>query len=230
MAKTQREMRVRSDRPTVDTQSALAMARAHAGSRTSQLLSPNRSQTVAPKLRVVTHQRRRVGFRISNKALVSYVVGFLALFAAIVTRAEMAATQLQLNSFNSELSAMKTAHQKLEVELSSLEAPNRIVAYAETRLGMIYPSEVGYLGAAPGTSPKQAATVPLTTQLLSSPNTLTAPSFEVGGAAPTTVSTASPVTVPKSAGTSASTGTSAQSVQPKSSATTTAAKPLSKTG
>lgn len=191
LAKTQKEMRQRSARPDVDTHLALALAKAHSESRGSSAIAKAvRPKDIPrrPELKVVQRSKRISGFRISNKVMLAYLVGFLALFAAIVMRAEMAATQLNLNNLNSQLSSLQTQHQRLEVELSSLESPSRVVSYAETHLGMIYPTQVGYLGVTSQSSsnqPSQPVQIPLTPQVLSAPNTLFAPAGEAGGGAPT---------------------------------------------
>ncbi|MDA8080745.1 MAG: hypothetical protein M0Z96_03910 [Actinomycetota bacterium] len=188
MAKTQKEMKLRNARPEVDTQAALALARARAGSKSPHVQSSTAKQKAAfaqPQLRVVERPRRLVGFRISNKMFLLYVIGFFALFAAVVMRAEMAATQLRLNALNSQLSSMETQHLRLEIQLSSLESPSRIVSYAETRLGMVYPSQVGYLGAGPSSTANQTQSTALTPQVIAAPSTLFAPPGEAGGGAPT---------------------------------------------
>lgn len=188
LAKTQVEMRQRSQRRHVDTQTALALARAHAVSKNSTALAKTAKPKVVdfrPELRVVERTRYRVGFRISNKVFLYYVIGFIALFAAISMRAEMAANQLRLNSLNTTLQAMNVQHQRLEVQLSMLESPNRVVNFAESHLGMVYPAQVGYLGANPKDAAPQPTSTPLTPQVLSAPSTLFAPAGEAGGGAPT---------------------------------------------
>lgn len=210
VAKTQREMRQRHGRSDIDTNHALALARAYSGSKTnatSKALKP-KVTGVKPELRLVEKPKRRVGFHISNKAVLTYLIGSLALFAAIVMRAEMAATQLKLNHLNSELTSMQTQHERLTVQLAQLESPGRVVSYAEKHLGMIYPTQVGYLGVAPLTTSAQNTQVPLTPQVLSAPNTLFAPAGEAGGGAPTGPTT--PSTVSKN-----STATSTSAANPK---------------
>ncbi len=227
MAKTQREMKLRNVRPEVNTQTALAMARASAGSRNPHATGGAAKHKVAyerPKLRVVERPRKLVGFRISNKMFLAYLIGFLALFAAVVMRAEMAATQLKLNALNSQLSSLETQHQRLQVQLSGLESPGRIVSYAESHLGMIYPSQVGYLGAAPNAPSSQNSSTQVTPQVISAPNTLFAPPGEAGGGAPTkpivssTATTAASTAGPaKSSATSPVASSSGSSSQPPAS-------------
>lgn len=188
MARSQKEMKLRNSRPAVDTQAALALAKARASSKVvrGQPSSPKRKiAEQRPDLRVVERTRRKIGFRISHKMLVFYAIGFLALFAAVVMRAEMAATQLRLNALNSKLTSLETQHLSMEVELSSLQSPSRVVSYAENHLGMVYPAKVGYLGATqkPAVTPPQSTA--LTPQVISAPNTLFAPPGEAGGGAPT---------------------------------------------
>lgn len=188
MAKTQREMRQRHARSDVDTHHALALAKAYSGSKTSNQGSRQtkvKPITAKPDLRLIERQKRRVGFHISNKVVLSYLIGSLALFAAIVMRAEMASTQLNLNHLNSKLSSMQTQHESLKVQLAQLESPGRVVSYAEKHLGMVYPTQVGYLGAKPQPTSTQATQILLTQQVLSAPNTLFAPAGEAGGGAPT---------------------------------------------
>jgi len=212
MAKTQREMKLRNVRPEVNTQTALAMARASAGSRNPHATGAAAKHKVAyerPKLRVVERPRKLVGFRISNKMFLAYLIGFLALFAAVVMRAEMAATQLKLNALNSQLSSLETQHQRLQVQLSGLESPGRIVSYAESHLGMIYPSQVGYLGAAPNAPSSQNSSTQVTPQVISAPNTLFAPPGEAGGGAPTKpIVSSTATTAASSAGPAKSSATS----------------------
>lgn len=216
LAKTQVEMRQRSQRRYVDTQTALALARAHAVSKNSTALARSVKPKVdnfPPELRVVEKARYRVGFRISNKVFLLYSIGFIALFAAIFMRAEMAASQLRLNSLNSSLQNMNIQHQRLEVQLSTLESPNRIVNYAELHLGMVYPSQVGYLGANSKPPTSQPSSIPLTPQVLSAPSTLFAPAGEAGGGAPT-----GPPTTATTPLTGSSTSVSPTTVAPGSSA------------
>ena len=187
MAKTQKEMRARIARSANDSRDTSTYTRAQAGAKSVSAgrISSSRTDGAKPQLRVLERQKRLAGFRISHKMLFAYGVGFMALFAAVVMRAEMAATQLRLNSLNAQLTSLRTQHLKLEVELSSLESPSRIVSYAETHLGMIYPAQVGYLGANPVKTTQQNNPTALTQQVISSSNTLFAPPGEAGGGAPT---------------------------------------------
>lgn len=215
MAKTQREMRLRNARPIVDTQAALALARSHAVSKASPALSnPARQKAVReyPQLRVVERPRRLAGFRISHRMFLAYVIGFLALFAAVVMRAEMAATQLRLNALNTQLSTLETQHLLLEVQLSSLQSPSRVVAYAEKNLGMVYPTQVGYLGAAPAKALSQSQSSVLTQQVMSAPNTLFAPPGEAGGGAPTRPLPSAGSSLESSKGAATAAGQAAKSV------------------
>ncbi|TAN30396.1 MAG: hypothetical protein EPN30_00980 [Actinomycetota bacterium] len=229
MAKAQREMRLRNARPEVNTQAALALARASAGARNpSGAGAKHKVAYERPQLIVVERPRKLAGFRISNKMFLAYLIGFLALFAAVVMRAEMAATQLKLNALNSQLASIETQHQRLEVQLSALESPDRIVSYAESHLGMIYPSQVGYLGAAPTSTPSQTSSTELTPQVISAPDTLFAPAGEAGGGAPTKtpVSSSTPTTAASRA--KGSTTTSVASSAGSSSAASPSSSP--KTG
>lgn len=214
MAKTQREMRQRHARSDVDTHHALALAKAYSGSRIPNAASKSLKPKVGvarPDLRLVEKPKRRVGFHISNKVVLAYLVGSLALFAAIGMRAEMAATQMRLNHLNSELTSMQTQHERLKVQLAQLESPGRVVSYAEKHLGMVYPTQVGYLGVAPQkniTQSTQSTQIPLTPQVLSAPNTLFAPAGEAGGGAPT--GPTSPSTKSKNVKTNSSPSTSSK--------------------
>lgn len=213
MARAQSELKSHGTRNGIDTRSALALARAHAGTRANASLvregMRHKEAPARPQLRVVERRSRIAGFRISNKVFVGYLIGFVALFGAIVMRADMAATQLKLNAMNSRLSSMQTQHERLKLELASLEAPSRIVTYAEKNLGMVYPSQVGYLGESTPRAPTAPTSAQPATQVVGTPNTLFAPAGEAGASSTTAA--------PSAGGSKAPTPSAAGSGSPTSS-------------
>lgn len=80
----------------------------------------------------------------------------LALFGLAAINALMVENQTKIDALGSDVVAAQLENERLRVQLAELEAPQRIVAEAEGRLGMVVPAEVVYLTPPTGVlSPEQ---------------------------------------------------------------------------
>jgi cell division protein FtsL len=81
---------------------------------------------------------------------VAVVVVFGSLLGIVVVQTFIVQNRVQLDSVNRELSVEREQNQQLRLEVIELEAPERILDTAVTRLGMSRPDERTYL---PGIDP-----------------------------------------------------------------------------
>lgn len=104
---------------------------------------PRRLQSVEPAPASPRRLRALGGFAIS---VVVIVLFGLAIFNAIIVQ-----QQRTVDTLTSDLAAAAAANDQLRVELTQLEAPDRIVREAKERLGMISiePSQITYLTSPP---------------------------------------------------------------------------------
>ncbi len=102
-----------------------------------------------PQLRVLrsgdrdteADQRRLV----RQLAVVATVVAALCLFGVVVFHVVMTQNQFRLDALRADASERQAEYDRLRLEVSQLESPDRVVADAQTRLGMITPPKVTYL-------------------------------------------------------------------------------------
>jgi cell division protein FtsL len=80
------------------------------------------------------------------------ILGLTALCLGLVAmHALIAENQFKLDRLQDQATVVQARYEKLRLQVAQLEAPDRIVAVAEGRLGMRQPGSVTYLPA-PGTS------------------------------------------------------------------------------
>ena len=97
-----------------------------------------------------------------------FTVGLIALglFATVVFHVVITQNQFRLDHLRDQASAEQTRYQRLRLQVAELESPERIVATAQDRLGMVQPPKVAYLAPqqpAPGAQPaKQQHDTPST--------------------------------------------------------------------
>lgn len=67
------------------------------------------------------------------------------LFAIVVLHVLLAQGQTDINRLETRAGAEQVRHDRLRLEVADLEAPNRVVAVAKDRLGMVAADHVRYL-------------------------------------------------------------------------------------
>lgn len=101
-----------------------------------------------PRLRLVPegYMPRRLRAR-RRRNLVFVGVGIFAcmLLGAVVAHNLLIQGQVRLQQIEAEVTDQQARYQKLRLEVASLESPERIVAAAQQRLGMVPPPGVTYL-------------------------------------------------------------------------------------
>ena len=116
--------------------------------------APARTTREAPKqapLKVVTSGRSSRGRRLMTFAPLAVVV--CALIAVVVGQTMLANGQVRLSGVTQAVQQAQSSHRQLELEVSALEMPSRIVSAAVGPLHMVHPIE------------QQLPYVPLTTPL-----------------------------------------------------------------
>lgn len=111
----------------------------------------------APRLRVVPAAAAPVRTR-RAVAVVAMLFGVLLLFGVAASHVVLAQNQSKLDELDRRARDAQATYAKLRYEVAQLESPERIVADAQQRLGMIAPPEVTYVNAPP--SPVGATELP----------------------------------------------------------------------
>ena len=116
----------------------------------------------APHLRVVPRDyrsleaRQRRARRLGTLAVV--LVGVMV-FGLVVAHVALGQGQLRLDRLTARAAADEARNERLQLEVAQLESPERIVAAAQERLGMVPPPGVTYLSAeGPVSAPSPATT------------------------------------------------------------------------
>jgi cell division protein FtsL len=107
----------------------------------------------APRLHVVDEApRRRVrGTRLVVAAIVAVAV--VLLFALAAFHAMLVAGQVNLDELRPTVAEEQARYESLRLEVARLEAPDRIVAVAQERLGMVPPEDITWLPTPAGSLP-----------------------------------------------------------------------------
>jgi cell division protein FtsL len=79
------------------------------------------------------------------------------LFGLAVFNVMLAQGQVRLNEIEQKASAQQDRYERLRLEVARLESPERVVASAQERLGMVPPETVHYLAPAGSTAPAAGA-------------------------------------------------------------------------
>jgi cell division protein FtsL len=135
------------------------------------------------------------------------VLAFIALFASVlgvvVFQTLRAQNQTTLDRLDREVAAEQDRGKQLRLQLADAESPDRIVAIAEQRLGMIAPNDVAYLQPKADDDAKAAwdalkDPVPTTTVPTTVPPTTTPPATTptTSWTTPTTTARTTPTTTP----------------------------------
>jgi cell division protein FtsL len=109
------------------------------------------------RLGVARQHRTRLWLGLAGAAAVIVAFGLVYLHVIAAQR------QFTLDDLNTQVTQQEATYQRLRLQVAQLNSPARIVAEAETKLGMVQPSSVTYLtpsgssaSATPGASPSQA--------------------------------------------------------------------------
>jgi cell division protein FtsL len=98
---------------------------------------------VQPNLRVAP----QVGVRRSHRLLITLctllTVGLA--FAVVASQVLVAQNQDRLDKLNHRVDAAQARYERLRYQVAELESPERIVAAARDRLGMVQPAHVTYV-------------------------------------------------------------------------------------
>lgn len=102
-----------------------------------------------PELRRSQHLRPVERPRPKRSPLVPALVGVgivvLALLGLAVMHALLIGGQVRLDAMRSDVASETEAIRRLELRVAELESPDRVLEAARDRLGMVQPTEVGYL-------------------------------------------------------------------------------------
>ncbi|MCC5953585.1 MAG: hypothetical protein JJU45_15950 [Acidimicrobiia bacterium] len=96
-----------------------------------------------PDLRVAPGPARRSALRLAGSALLVLLV--LTFLGVAVFQALLVQTQSRLDEVDRAIAVEEARAERLHLEMVHLDTPERIVAEATERLGMIAPAEVLYL-------------------------------------------------------------------------------------
>jgi cell division protein FtsL len=121
----------------------------------SPLRAPRHLEVVPPGARSPRAQRRRA------RLLAAAATGLLltVLFGLVAFHVVLTQGQLQLDQLQSRAADEQARYDRLRLQVAELEAPERVVAEAQQRLGMVPPPGVTYLsptGVATSTAPPAA--------------------------------------------------------------------------
>jgi hypothetical protein len=132
-------------------------------------------RVVEPGVQAATRRRRRIRLTALGAG------GFLAIvvFGLVGVHVMLAQNQFKLDRLNSRSAIEEGRYQRLRLEVDQLEAPQRIVATAEGRLGMVSSPGVKYLTpSSPLTSATSSSPPGESAPSLASPSTGTPPAGE----------------------------------------------------
>jgi cell division protein FtsL len=123
--------------------------------------SPDGLRPSRPQLRVVAAVDAAVtrpGLRKRVAVVGAGVFVAAVVFGLVGVRVVLAQNQFRLDRINARAAAEESAYERLRLQVDQLESPERIVAAAEGRLGMVQPLSVTYLTpSAPATGPGASA-------------------------------------------------------------------------
>ena len=100
----------------------------------------------APRLRVAPRARRlRLRRRLTAVTLIVVGVSVASLFAVATFQTVLVQGQARLDRLGRDIAAEQARYARLRAVAAGLEAPDRIVAVAQQRLGMVPPATVAYV-------------------------------------------------------------------------------------
>jgi cell division protein FtsL len=98
-------------------------------------------RVVRPDERRTVDRRRRARLRVA----VTVFVVVVGLFGLVASHVVLTQGQFRLQQLEAEATAEQARYERLRLQVAELESPQRIVAAAQERLGMVAPPGVRYL-------------------------------------------------------------------------------------
>ena len=127
-----------------------------AGAAAAGVAAPQRRRVTEaparPTLRLVDDRRLRVTSRRHRARLLLVLTGILvigSLFGVVICHAMLVTGQGRLDRLEQQVTEEQVRYQAMRLEVAELEAPGRIVAEAQGRLGMVSPEHITYLAPVP---------------------------------------------------------------------------------
>jgi len=108
-------------------------------------LQPAESVGAAEAATYLEEVAPRTGRGLRTLGTISLVSVVAALFGLAAINALIVEQQTMVDSLSSDVAAAQVSNERLRLELAELEAPQRIVAEATDRLGMVVPEDIVYL-------------------------------------------------------------------------------------
>jgi hypothetical protein len=129
--------------------------------------APQSTRSRRPSLRIVRSRSGKPTKRGRTIEIVALVLVVGSLLAVVIGQALLANDQVQMSALQHELSLEQSTHRQAELQVATLETPQRIVGDA-TKAGLVHPPQVVELpyvslNAPIATPTVTAATVPTTT-------------------------------------------------------------------
>lgn len=125
--------------------------------RAEPSVAPRRPASPGAPLRVVTgDELREARRRARARRLVALTVCLVALglFGVVIAHVMLMQGQFELQRLQQQSSTSQAEYDRLRLQVSELESPDRIVAVAHEKLGMVAPPTITYL--APSNDPAAA--------------------------------------------------------------------------
>ncbi len=135
--------------------------------RPSRQPTPTRAPKPQPKprpaapLRVVTDAELRDAQRRARArtfVLTGLVLFAVSIFAVVVAHVVLMQSQFELEDLQRKSAAKQAEFDRLRLQVADLESPDRIVATAQERLGMVEPPKITYLAPSPDAAPAATET------------------------------------------------------------------------
>ena len=132
----------------------LPHARTHAGERGQELLAHvpvppvhrrNRAYAVVPQPQA---QPRRARSARQNRRLLVTLCTLLTVglsFSVVASQVSVAQNQDRIDHLNRQLTEQQARYDRLRYKVAELESPERVVAAAQDKLGMVEPANVNYV-------------------------------------------------------------------------------------
>ena len=112
--------------------------------------APRREPSPRPPLRVVPPRPRRLArARVAAIVALATMVTIGSLFAIAVVQTLLVQGQAQLDELEREAAAEEARAEQLQFEIARLSSPDRVIAAARARLGMVPPEGVTYVAPDP---------------------------------------------------------------------------------
>jgi cell division protein FtsL len=113
-------------------------------------------QLVADRRQLRLARRHRARLLLAMAASCAVVVAFGLVYLRVIA----AQRQFTLDNLNTQVTQQEATYQRLQLQVAQLNSPDRIVGYAETKLGMVPSTSVPVLTPSVASSPPSTSTSP----------------------------------------------------------------------